>query len=538
MNSKPKLGIDRSIFWPSVIILVLVSIPFALLEGTDWDAGAVLNNIFNVIVQNFGWGYMWYALLIFAAGIYFAFSKYGSVVMGDPNEKPKYTLFEYFSLLVAMAIGATVIRTGMMQWVTIYMEPPHGIEPQSIEALMWSQPYSMFLWTVLPFSMFVMTGPAIAYMVNVRKKPTVRISEVCRVIFGDRFTEGFGGKVVDILFLVSIIAGSATFVGFGTPIIVSTVAYMMNSEPTFPLIIVVTIIWIAAFTISCYLGMEKGLKVLSVFNMKLAAVFGLFFIILGPSVFILNHMTDSIGFLIRHYVDFAFYSKSLGVAPDFMYNFTVFWYAYIATWALLHGVYAARVSRGRTVKEMILTYMIAPMFLTILATGILGGLSIERYLTGAVDIPAITAAAGGGGAGMVAAIPHVLATLPLAPVVFVAFIFVAMVFLTTTMDSTTYTIAMYSSADDVGNEDPPKSVRLITGVVIGAIALIMLNIGGLAPLEVMSGLMGIPIIFLQFITVYAAKKMMDQDKAWIHNVRPEKAVAMNAKLLDEKSAKA
>ena len=521
IDSKSKLGIDGKIFWPSIIIITVVSIPFAILEGTGNDAGTILNNIFGVIVNNFGWAYIWYALLVLAAALYFSFSKYGAVVLGDPKEKPKFTLFEYFSLLVAMAIGATLMRTGMMQWVTIYMQPPYGIEPMSTEALMWSQPYGIFLWTILPHAMFVMTGPAVGYMVNVRKKSLVRISEVCRVVLGDRFADGIGGKAVDIFFLVAIIAGSATFVGFGTPMVVAIVANLLGREPTFTLVIIVTVVWIIAFTTSCYLGLEKGLKVLSVFNMKLAAVFGLFIIIAGPSVFIINHMTDSLGFLIRHYVDLSFYSSSLNAAPDFMYTFTVFWYAYIATWALLHGVFAARVSRGRTVREMILTYLLAPMTLAILATGILGGLSVQRYLTGAVDVPAIVAAAGGGGAGMVAAIPHVLATLPLGPITSIVFIFVAMTFLTTTMDSTTYSIAMYTSSSHVVDQDPPKSVRLITNAVIGGIALIMLNIGGLAPLETMSGLMGIPIIAIQLITIYAAKKMMDQDKAWINNVRPK-----------------
>jgi choline-glycine betaine transporter len=123
---------------------------------------------------------------------------------------------------------------------------------------------------------------------------------------------------------------------------------------------------------------------------------------------------------------------------------------------------------------------------------------------------------------MVAAIPHVLSSLPLGPFVVVAFVFVVMVFLTTTMDSTSYTIAMYASTEDMSKNEPSRQVRLITSFIIAAIALVFMNIGGLAPLEVMSGLMGIPIIFIQFITIWAVIRMMEQDKAWINNVRPKK----------------
>ena len=518
---KKKYDIKWSIFIPSVIILFIAGFLFAMIEG---DAIAFLNGVFDVIVANFGWAYIWYSILILGAAFWFVFSKYGKVVLGDPNSKPDYTMFEYACLLVAMGIGSSILRTGTMQWVTVYMQPPAGVEAYSMEALMWGQPYGMFLWGLQVFAIFVMTGPAIAYMVHVRKKPMVRISEVCRVLFGDKFSDGIGGKILDVLFIVSITAGAAVFLGFGAPMVIVSIEYLTGTTIGFFGIFMITILWAAAFTISSYLGLDKSIKFLSVLNMKLAAVFGLLILLIGPGVFIIEHFTDSIGFFIRHYIDLSFYSNSLrgGGGTDFMHTFSIFWFAYCATWALVHGVYAARVSKGRTIREMILTYLFAPLILTTTATGILGGVSIERYLTGVVDVPGLVAAAGGGGGGMVAAIPHVLSSLPMGTVILVAFLIMVIIFLTTTMDSTSYSIAMYASTDDMGKREPSQAVRLITSFVIVAIALIFMNIGGLAPLEVMSGLMGIPIIFIQFITIWAAKRMMDQDKAWLYNVRPPK----------------
>ena len=522
LNKTNTLNMNYQIFIPSVILLFIIGTLFAIIEG---DASAFLNGIFDVIVNNGGWAYTWYSIAILICALYFAFSRYGNVVMGDPSEKPKYSFFEYASLLVAMGIGSSILRTGTMQWVTIYMNPPAGVEAQSMEALMWAQPYSFFLWSFQVFAIFVMTGPAIAYMVNVRKIPTVRVSEVCRVLFGDKFTDGAGGKILDILFIVSITAGAAVFLGFGAPMVIVTIENLFNIEVGFFLLFLITMVWVAAFTISSFIGLDKSIKRLSTFNMKVAAVFGLFILALGPTVFILEHFTDSLSWFITRFVDLSFYSNSLrSGGTDFMHNFTVFWWAYCATWALVHGIYAAKVSRGRTIKEMILTYLLAPLPLVLGATGILGGLSIHRELNGIVDVTGIAAATGN-----VSAIPHVLGSLPLAPVVLVVFVFMVMIFLTTTMDSTSYTIAMYASTDDMAKNEPSKSIRLITSLIIAAIALIFMNIGGLAPLEVMSGLMGVPIIIIQFCSVIAAKKMMDQDKAYIFNVRPSKRAETRAR---------
>ncbi|MTI57585.1 MAG: choline transporter [Geosporobacter ferrireducens] len=511
-NSKKGASLDSKIFWPSVIIIIALCIPFALYESSSVD---LLNGIFDVIVNNFGWGYIWYSIILVGAGFYIAFSKYGKVVLGSPDDKPQFSMFEYASILIAMGLGSTIMRTGMMQWASVAINPPFGVEPLSNEAIMWGNPYGMFLWSLQTFAIFVMSAPAMGYILHVRKRPLLRISEACRCVLGDKFTEGIGGKILDILFLVSIVAGAGCTLGLGTPIVTTLLSKMFGLKITFGLTLIITIVWIIAFTASAYLGIEKGIKRLSTFNMYLAAAFGIFVLLVGPGVFILNHFTDNIGFLLKNYIDISFYSNSLGAGAGYIQKYTVFWFAYCATWALLHSVFAATISKGRTIKEMILTYFFAPLFLSWVATGILGGLSINRYLTGAVPVLDIVQ----NGGGSLVAIGEVLASLPMPYVAMSVFLFVTMVFLITTLDSTTYTIAAYVSTDDMSKNEPSQNVRLITCFMISVFALVLMRIGGLAPLEVVSGLMGIPIIFVQFITIYAAKKMIDEDKAWIHNIR-------------------
>ncbi|KAB8126282.1 choline transporter [Gracilibacillus oryzae] len=505
--------IDFRIFLPSLLFIIAICIPFSFYESESLE---LLNAIFDKIVEVFSWGYIWYTIILLGAGLYLSFSKYGNIVFGDPNEKPKLSLFEYASILIAMGLGSTIMRTGMVQWTQVANNPPFGAAAGSQEALLWGNAYSMFLWSFQVFAIFVMAAPAMAYILHVKKRPLMRISEACRVIFGDKFTDGIGGKVLDVFFLISILSGAAVTLGLGTPIITANLSSLLNIEVTFGLTMTVTIIWVILFSISAYLGIEKGIKRLSTINIYIAGGLALFILIVGPGVFILDYFTDTVGHLFNNYFKLSFYTDSVAMqSSNHIKSHMIFWFAYSATWAMLHSVFAAKISKGRTVREMILTYLLAPTLLSWVATGILGGLGVHRYLTGEVNVLDIVNEA----AAPVNVIPDILNTLPLSGIIIVLFVIVSMIFLTTTLDSTTYTIAAYTSKRDMSKFEPSRNLRIIVAAIITIVALILMQIGGLAPLEVISGMMGLPIIIIQFLTIYAAKKMMDQDKAWLYNVR-------------------
>ncbi|MGP4060574.1 BCCT family transporter [Halobacillus sp. H74] len=508
---KKKL-IDYKIFVPSLLIMIAISIPFAMYEA---ESLKLLNSIFDYIVDVFSWGYLWYGIILVVAGLYFSFSKYGQVVLGDPKEKPRFSLFEYASILIAMGVGSTIMRTGMLQWTSVANDPPAGVEAGSPEALLWGNAYSMFLWGFQVFAIFVMIAPAMGYILHVKKRPLMRISEACRVLFGDKFTDGIGGKVLDVLFLVSILAGAAVTLGLGAPIITQNLSHLLNIEVNFGLTIIVTIVWVFLFSLSAYLGIEKGIKRLSTWNMYLAGIFAIFILLGGPGVFILNYFSDSLSFLLSNYLNISLNTDSVhqGEASHIQSN-TVFWFAYSATWAMLHSVFAAKISRGRTIKEMILTYFLAPTLLSWVATGVLGGLGVHRYLTGDLSVLNLVKEE-----ERMAAIPEILSTLPFGEIAIIIFMVVALIFLTTTLDSTTYTVAAYTSTRDMSKYEPPKLLRIVIAAVITVLSLVLMRIGGLAPLEVISGLMGLPVIIIQFILIYAAKKMIDEDQAWKNNIR-------------------
>src|SRR5699024_10970026 len=290
-------------------------------------------------------------------------------------------------------------------------------------------------------------------------------------------------------------------------------AELLGIDQSFTLTLIVTIVWVLMFTISAYRGLEKGIKLLSTFNMYLAAVFAVFILLIGPGVFILNYFTQSLGFLFSNYVDTFLYTNSIGSGGEtHIEGHKVFWFAYNATWAMLHSVFAAKVSYGRTIKEMILTYFLAPMLLAWGATGVLGGLGIERQLTGKVNaLSTVTE-------DPLAVVPEILTSLPLASVALVAFIILAIIFLTTTLDSTTYSITSYTAKDGMRYSDHDRKIRIMNTFVITNSALNIFAIGGLVPHEVVSRLMVILVINVQYITINAAFKMMNKVKACIYNI--------------------
>ncbi|WP_413615248.1 BCCT family transporter [Halomonas cupida] len=511
--NKPSLTINHRITWPALLILVIYCIPMVVWQE---ESLGVLNAIFAVIVDYGGNFYVWFSILMTLASLYFICTKYGSVVLGAPDSKPRFGWGAYLSIIVAMGIGSTIMRTGVITWAPIAQAPPLGLEPLTESALAFGNAYGMYLWSFQTFAIFSMGAPAIGYLLYVRRTPVLRMSEIYRCIFGNRFVDGAGGIVVDILFLVAIVAGAATFLGLGTPIVTAIVAKILGVESSFALTFCVTLVWIVLFTASVMLGLEKGIKVLSSVNMYVAAMLGVFIIIAGPTTFIFGFFFDTLASLASNFHAFVINTpEPPGVEGAFdVQRYTIFWWAYGATWSLLHSIFAAKISEGRTIRQLLLSYLLAPLALAWIATAILGGLGAGVFSNGSVPVMEIL-----NDKGQMAAIAEIVGSVTGGLLTLVVFSILTMTFFATTLDSTTFSVSAYTDTNDMHKQDPSGSIRLMWSLIISVIALVLMKVGGLAPLEVTSGLLGLPIVFIQLSAVYAAKKMMDEDEAWKYNVR-------------------
>lgn len=504
--------IDWKCAAPALIVVALLAIPAILFEEQTSQA---VNGFFNTFVEKTSAFYVVIPVVLVGIGLWMAFSKYGKIVLGDPKERPAISNFTYIATLMAMCYGATIMRTGTIQWANIAAEPPFGIEPYTNEAIIVGSAYSIFLWGLQLAAIYVITAPAVAYFVHVRGQNNVKISQLCRSLLGDKFADGLLGKLVDIIFVIALVLGAATTIGLASPVLSAVFGKLFHLEPSFGLDFVMTVAMIVIFTTSAFLGIEKGIERLSDLNVYLMIALVALIMILGPGLFILNYSVESIGSYIDNFIKFSFYSDSLRLGgTDYTESYTVFWWAYCFTWGIIQGIFTALISKGRTVKEVILYYFGTIFLIVVPLTCILGGMAVYSHITGTVDVFAALES----GAGP--AIAEILSVQTLAPVIMVVFFLLALTFCATTMDSTTYTLAAFASKTDIAKEAPSKSSRLFWAILMSVSALAMMKVGGLGPLEVVSGVAGVPIIVITFLVIFAGIRMMNQDKAWVTQVRP------------------
>ncbi len=515
-SSSKNTGFLNDIDWkcalPALIVVAILAVPAILFEE---QTSNFVNNFFNKFVEATSAFYIVIPLVLVGIGLWMAFSKYGKIVLGDPKERPAISNFTYIATLMAMCYGATIMRTGTIQWANIAAAPPFGLEPMSNDAIIVGSAYSIFLWGLQLAAIYVITAPCIAYFVHVRNQNNVKISQLCRGLLGDKFADGFLGKLVDIIFVIALVLGAATTIGLASPVMSSVFAKLFGLEVNFTLNLIMTIVMVLIFTTSAFLGIEKGIERLSDLNIYLMIILIIMIMIFGPGSFILKYSVESVGSYIDNFFRFSLYSDALNLGPvNYTESYTVFWWAYCFTWGIIQGIFTALISKGRTVKEVILYYFVTIFIIVVPLTCILGGMAVYSHIHGNIDVFASLE----NGAGP--AIADILSVQRFAPLIMAVFFLLAMTFCATTMDSTTYTMAAFASREDISKSAPSKSPRLFWALLMSISALAMMKVGGLGPLEVVSGVAGIPIIIITFLVIASGLKMMDHDKAYITHVRP------------------
>lgn len=518
LGDPKKITVEWKLLIPSLIVLVILLSPLVLFEEKSM---AFMDNLYDVMANNLGWFFIISINIFVVFGFYLIFSKYGKIVLGDPKEKPKMGLFTYASIIIGTALSATIIRTGSGQWAKWVQAPPFGIEPNSAEAIQQANAYGISFWGFQYMAVCAVVVPALAYMLHVRNRKRLRVSEMFRVIFGDKYADGMLGRITDIFFIISLTAGNAVVLGLGAPIATTSIAKLFNIEPSFMLTLIVTIIWVFLFTASVYRGLEKGIALLSRVNMRLAIIIGIFIFVVGPTAFIMTYFTETIGVFVSQQINMMFYTDSIGSVVngtiDEAADWSVFWWAYAASASLIYSIFIASISKGRTIREVMTVFFLTPLITSFAAHTVLGGTAIHQWLTGEADHMETYNAS-----GTVSIIPEMITTLPWGNILLIFVILSIIIFLTTTLDSVCYSMATYTEKMDMSKDHPGRFSRIVWALVIATVALLLMNIGGLPPLEIAVVVTGIVMIVIEFLMLFVGFKMFNEDKAWVNNIRQPK----------------
>ncbi len=454
----------------------------------------------DFVVSDLSWFYLIVTTFFLAFVLFLAFSRYGKVKLGKEDEEPEFGLFSWFAMLFQAWMGIGVIFWGVSEPVMHYAaEPPYGgAEPNTAEAAQLSMQYSFFHWGLHAWAVYAVVALAVAYF-NFRKDKPGLISAVLSPLLGDR-AEGPIGKAIDVLAILATLFGVAVSLGLGTLQIDAglgqSLGFPTGLGPQLLIIGVTTI----AYMLSASTPINKGVNFLSQASIYMAAILLLFFVVVGPTVVQINAFTQGIGDYLGELIPMSFRMNAFNQDTAFLGTWTLFLFATWIAWAPYVGVFVARVSRGRTIREFIVGVLVAPSLANFLWFAVFGGAAIDldQSLGGTISAAAQSDPA----VGLFA----FLNEYPLPLVTSLAAIFLLFIFFVAGADAATIVLGRMSAG---GVLNPNRVIRLVWGAVMAAIAAVLLLAWGLPALENASILAGLPFVIIMItmcVSLYKALK--------------------------------
>lgn len=476
-------------------ISIFITILFVLWGAfAPKNLGAVTNEAFSFTIDNFGWLYLFLALGFLIFAFYLAFSRFGSIRLGSDDDEPEYSNLSWFAMLFSAGMGIGLVFWGVAEPISHYMTPPYG-DPRTAEAARLALRYSFFHWGLHPWAIYTIISLSLAYF-QYRKGYSGLISSTFYPLLKDK-VKGPIGKVIDILAIIATVFGVATSLGLGALQINGGLSHLFGISTSVSWQIIIIAIVTVLYLISATTGLDKGILILSNGNLILALLLLLFTLILGPTSFIFDTFTVSIGAYIQNLLQ-----MSLRLTPfqnnPWIGTWTLFYWAWWIAWAPFVGMFIARVSKGRTIKEFVLGVLLIPSLFSFIWFSVFGGsaLHLEMFegknITQAVE------------SDITSALFITLEGLPLGYIVSVIATLLIITFFITSADSATFVLGMLSSDGDL---NPTNKVKFSWGILQSSIAIVLLLSGGLESLQTASIISALPfgiIMALMCLSVYKA----------------------------------
>lgn len=462
---------------PLGIVIALSVLFFFMPEQSN----AVLSRIRFFLGDTFGTYYLIIGLGIFLLSIYIASSKYGNIVLGKQDEKPKYSFFAWGSMMFTAGLAADILFYSFSEWI-MYASDPHIAELGSIQD--WSSVYPIFHWSLIPWGFYLVLAVAFGFMLHVRKRERQKYSEACRPLLG-KHTDGIAGRLIDLLAVFALLAGTATTFSLATPLMASIINELFHVQLDRNVItIIILIITCMVYTYSLLHGF-KGISILA--KSCIYLFFGLLafvFLFGGEARYIVETGLSALGRMVQNFFELATFTDPQRTT-SFPQNWTIFYWAYWMVWCVAAPFFIGSISRGRTVRQTIVGGYVFGVGSTIISFIILGNYSLGKQVCGAADF--ITAYAQNG--DLYDIIISIIRTLPGAPFVLLLVLITMVAFYATSFDSIALIASCYSYHKLKENESPHRLVEFMW-----CILLILLPIALVFSESSMSNLQSVSII--------------------------------------------
>lgn len=503
---------------------IFITIAFVLWGAlAPTNLGAVSNKAFSFTIQNFGWLYLFLALGFLIFALYLAFSEFGSIRLGSDDDEPEYSNLSWFAMLFSAGMGIGLVFWGVAEPISHYITPPYG-EGETPEAARLAIRYAFFHWGLHPWAIYTIISLSLAYF-QFRKGLSGLISSTFYPLLKDR-VKGPIGKTIDILAIIATAFGVATSLGLGALQINGGLSHMFGISTStswqITIIAAVTVIYMFSATT----GLDKGILLLSNGNLILALGLLLLTFILGPTAFILDTFTVSIGAYVQNLLQ-----MSLRLTPfqnnPWIGTWTLFYWAWWIAWAPFVGMFIARVSKGRTIKEFVLGVLLIPSLFSFIWFSVFGGSALHLQMFEGKNIAQIVQN------DITSALFETFEGLPFGGILSAIGTLLIVTFFITSADSATFVLGMLSSG---GNLLPSNRVKLSWGVLQSSVAIVLLISGGLESLQTASIITALPfgiIMALMCVSIFKALNQEAKMKRVEEKARRKKIEQLIKKLADD-----
>jgi choline/carnitine/betaine transport len=472
-------SLDRVVFGvAAVVALAFVAWGFASPQGL----GSVSGTALEWVETNLGWLFVLLASAFVVYVIWLAAGKYGRIPLGRDDEAPEFRTVSWVAMMFSAGMGIGLMFFGVSEPLSHYVSPPPGtVAAETPEALQTALATTLFHWSLHPWAIYAVVGLAIAYG-TFRRGRRQLFSAAFAPLFGRQRTEGPAGKVIDVLAIFATLFGSAASLGLGALQIGSGMEILgWAGDLGNGLFVLIIAVLTAAFVASAVSGIAKGIQWLANTNMVLAVVLAVFVFVVGPTVFILNLLPAAIGNYFADLGEMAARTEASGgdATAEWLRGWTVFYWAWWISWTPFVGLFIARISRGRTIRQFVTGVLLVPSVVSLVWFAVFGGAGIAAQRGGA-DVAGQATAEG--------QLFGVLETFPLATVMTVLVMLLVAIFFVSGADAASIVMGSLSQR---GTLSPSRGVVVFWGVVMGSVAAIMLLVGGD---EALTGLQNLTII--------------------------------------------
>ena len=484
-------------FWSAGLLTAFIAGTLILQDR----ASAFFDALLELVNRGFGWFYILAANIFVLAGVFFAFSRFGKIRLGGPQAKPQFSNIAWYAMLVSAGMGI-----GLMFWSVaepiFHLNAPapvFDVEPGSAAAAEAALATTFFHWGIHPWGIYALVSLALGFFAYNRGLP-LTFRSVFYPLLGPRIY-GAWGNVIDVLTVLATLIGLATSLGLGAGQAAAGLNFLFGwpAGTGFQVLLIAVITGMA--TLSVMAGLDAGVKRLSQLNINVAGAFLLFMIIVGPTLFLLSVFIQSLGFYGEVLPELSFWSEAF-VEPGWQGTWTVFYWGWWISWSPFVGMFIARVSKGRSVREIIVGVALVPSLLSFLWMSVFGGSALHLQMQGIRDISTAV------NDNIATALFDMLQAFPLSQVTSLVGVVLVVSFFVTSSDSGSLVIDHLTSG---GKLDSPKPQRVFWAIMEGVVAAVLLIGGGLSALQTAAVTTGLPFALILLFMCWSMYQAFDEE---------------------------